>query len=90
MKLGSDFNASKPTDSDFVRHPTARTLAAELRSIKQRMADFFGRSFQLDSGDLKDDIVPVPALRDSATNPSSGSEYYRRVTVDRNGFVLSG
>jgi hypothetical protein len=90
VKIGSDFNASKPTDSDYVRHPTGRQLATELRFIKQRMVDFFGRSFTLDSGDLQDNIIPVPALRDSPTSPSSGPDFYRHVTVDRNGFVLSG
>lgn len=90
MKLGSDFNASKPSDGDYVRHPSAWQLARELRYIKARVADFFGRCFDLGTGDLKDDIIPVPALKDSATKPGSNGQFYKRVTVDKNGFVLSG
>jgi hypothetical protein len=42
MKFGDGFNASIPTDGDYVRSETRRQMAVELRDLKVRIVDFFG------------------------------------------------
>lgn len=90
MKLGSGFNASKPTTGDFVRHPTAPQLATEIRGIKSRLLEFFGVVFDVESGQLKDGVIPPSALTPYHSTTSSGSEYYTRYTIDRKGFFVGG
>jgi len=41
-RFGNDFNASRPTEGDFVRHATKAQMATELREIKRRLKVFFG------------------------------------------------
>lgn len=41
-RFGSDFNASRPTEGDYVRHATKPQLATELREMKRRIKVFFG------------------------------------------------
>lgn len=90
MKLGADYNASRPVDGDFVRHPTGPQLAEELRTTKTRLKEFFAVLFDLDLADFLDNVIPSAALTDSPQKPSSEGVYYRRTTVDERGFVTSG
>jgi hypothetical protein len=89
-KLGADFNASKPTEADFVRHPSKPNLATEIRFIRTRLKSFFGAMINLESGDFQDNIIPQAALVDHPNKPDSGNEFYSEVTVDSRGIVTSG
>lgn len=89
-KLGADFNASKPTEADFVRHPSKPNLAAEIRSIRARLKSFFGTTMNLESGDFQDNIIPQAALVDHPDKPDSGGDFYTEVTVDSRGFITKG
>ena len=90
MKLGSDFNASSPSEGDYVRNKTAPQLASTVRDLRTRLKDFFAQVFDGETGDFKDSVIPSAALVDSATNPSSGADFYQQVTVDSRGFVVKG
>jgi len=89
-KLGADFNASKPTEADFVRHPSKPNLATEIRFVKSRLKSFFGTVMTLGTGDFQDNIIPQAALVDHPKKPSSNNEFYSEVTVDVRGIVTSG
>lgn len=89
-KLGADFNASKPTEADFVRHPSKPNLATEIRFIRSRLKSFFSAVMDLESGDFKDNIIPQAALVEHPDKPDSGGDFYGQVTVDSRGFVTSG
>jgi hypothetical protein len=89
-KLGADFNASKPTEADFVRHPSKPNLATEIRFIRDRLKSFFGTVLSVDTGDFKDNIIPQAALLDHPDKPDSGGDFYSEVTVDSRGFVTRG
>lgn len=89
-KLGADFNASKPTEADFVRHPSKPNLATEIRFIRSRLKSFFGTVVNLESGDFQDNIIPQAALVDHPNKPDSGNEFYSEVTVDSRGIVTAG
>ena len=92
--LGSDFNASKPEDSGYVRNPSSaiHQLAWEIKDLKTRIADFFGVCFNLQSENttLKDNSIPYSVLKDSPDKPSSNGQYYQEVTVNSRGFVVAG
>jgi hypothetical protein len=90
MKLGSDFNASTPADSDYVRTATGTTAAGVLRDLRSRMKEFFAVLFDTASGDFKDDVIPSSALEDSKSTPGSGDRAFERVQVDSRGFVVKG
>ena len=89
-KLGADFNASKPTEADFVRHPSKPNLATEIRFVRSRLKSFFGTVMTLGSGDFQDNIIPQAALADHPNKPDSNNEFYSEVTVDVRGLVTSG
>lgn len=98
-KLGADFNASKPSDADYVRHPTKPNLATEIRFIRSRLKSFFGVLFNVDddesqtgvsAGDFKNSVIPNAAIVDHPNKVSSRGEFYTKVTVDRRGFVVGG
>lgn len=89
-KLGADFNASKPTEADFVRHPSKPNLATEIRFVRSRLKSFFGTVMTLGSGDFQDNIIPQAALVDHPNKPDSNNEFYSEVTVDVRGLVTSG
>jgi hypothetical protein len=88
--LGADFNASKPTEADFVRHPSKPNLATEIRFIRSRLKSFLGAVMDLESGDFKDSVVPQAALVEHPDKPDSAPDFYREVTVDARGFVVKG
>jgi hypothetical protein len=97
--LGADFNASKPSDADFVRHPTKPNLATEIRFIRARLKSFFDVLFNLDddasqpgvsAGDFRDSVIPNAAIVDHPNKPSSRAEFFTKVTVDKRGFVIGG
>lgn len=89
-KLGADFNASSPTEADFVRHPSKPNLATEIRFIRARLKAFFDPLFQLENGDFEDNVIPQAALVDHPNKPSSNGRQYTSVTVDKRGFVIGG
>lgn len=89
-KLGTGFNASKPTESDFVRHPSRPALAAEIRHIRNRIKSFFGVVFDLTADAVKDNVVPLSSWVEHPAKPSSGTQYYTSVTVDERGVVVGG
>jgi hypothetical protein len=90
MNFGSDFNSSKPEDSGFVRHPSLRQLATEIRDLKTRIVSFFSTCFNLSTGNLNSASIPMTALIESKDKPSSGNLGYYEVTVNAKGFVVSG
>jgi len=89
-KLGADFNASSPTEADFVRHPSKPNLTTEIRFIRSRLKAFFDPLFQLENGDFKDNVIPQAAIVDHPDKPSSNGLQYTSVTVDKRGFVIDG
>lgn len=89
-KLGADFNASSPTEADFVRHPSKPNLATEIRFIRARLKAFFDPLFQLENGDFENNVISQAALVDHPNKPSSNGRQYTSVTVDKRGFVIGG
>lgn len=85
--IGQDFLPSRPTDGEYVRHPTKEQGATVLRSLRARIKDFFDKSFNVESGDLRDDILPSSALQSGSPNPAGT---YRRVRVTSKGLVTGG
>jgi hypothetical protein len=85
--IGQDFLPSQPTEGDFVRRRSGVQMASTLRSLKDLVKQFFGRSFDTDSGDLKSDIMPSSALRTLSPNPTGT---YRRMEVNKKGQITGG
>ena len=71
--LGADFNASKPTEADFVRHPSKPNLATEIRFIRSRLKSFFGAVMDLDSGDFIK-LMTAQLTQQDPTNPTDNNE----------------
>lgn len=85
--LGYDFNPARPTDGDFVRHPTGPQAASEIRDLKSRILGFFSVKFLTDAGDLKTNSVPTSALVPLSPSPRGT---FRKVTVNGKGQVTGG
>lgn len=81
-KFGADFNENQPSDSDLVKKG-----AQWIRDIKARLKSFLGVLFNLETGDLKDNVIRSGALRD--LNPSPAGTH-TRVVVNAKGQVTSG
>lgn len=79
--LGDDFDPLQPEDSDSVKYG-----ASWIRDLKSRLKLFCSRLFNLDTGQLKDNViehrslVPVPGLVEGT---------YNRVKVGTKGLVLA-
>lgn len=80
--FGSDFVQSQPSDSDLVKRG-----ASVFRDIKTRIKTFLNVCFNLETGQLKDDVVPYTALRDLNPTPEGT---WDRVSVNAKGLVTSG
>lgn len=81
-RLGADFVASDPQDSDKVKNG-----AGWIRDIKNRLKNFCGVLFSLETGKIKPDSIPYTALTDLAPLPTGT---WREVTVNSKGLVTSG
>lgn len=86
-KLGSDFNAARPQDGDWAQHETNSQGSTMLRDLRLRLKNFFGVRFDLDTGDLLDDVIRSAALK-ATTTPIAGT--YRRVKANKKGLVIRG
>lgn len=85
--LGQDFNPARPTDGDFTRHPSREQGATVIRDLKARLKDFFDGVFFLDTGDLKNSVVPSSALQSLSPNPEGT---YRTFTINSKGQCTDG
>lgn len=85
--LGSDFNPAVPTDGAYTRHPSQSQCASTLRDLKSRLLSFFGKKFDVDSGQLKPNTVPMGAWKSIAPSPAGT---WRRVRVRESGLVEYG
>lgn len=85
-KLGSDFNANQPSDDALVKHG-----AREMRDIKSRIKAFFTVLFNLETGQLKDNIVSYQKLKTLDPDPTDGAEEKtgNSVTINNKGLVTS-
>ncbi len=81
-KLGADFDATQPADSDYVKYG-----ALWIRDIKQRLKVSMAVLFNLETGDLKDNVVRWQALKDLAPNPTGT---WKEVDVNAKGQVVAG
>lgn len=80
--LGADFNANQPSDDDLVKKG-----AGIFRDIKLRLKTMFAVLFDLETGQLRDNIVTSAKLKD--LNPSPEGEW-KTVAVNSKGLVTSG
>lgn len=80
--LGSDFNAAQPSDGALVRNG-----ASDIRNVKQRLKTFLTVLFNLENGQLKDNIVESGKLKTLTPDPQGT---YREVTVNEKGQVTGG
>lgn len=85
--LGSDFNSSRPQDGERAERVTGEQGATSIRDLKTRLKNFFGVLFDIDSGDLQDNVVRAAALK-SATSPIAGT--YKKVKTNKKGVVIRG
>lgn len=81
-KFGADFNASQPSDADLVKKG-----AQWIRDIKSRIKTTFGVMFNLETGQLLDNVVASASLKDLNPDPSGS---WNRVTVNKKGQVTAG
>lgn len=79
--LGADFNASQPSDDALVKNG-----AAEFRNLKSRIKTFEGVLHNLETGELKDNIVGYAKLKDLSPDPSGEGNW---VTVNEKGLVTA-
>lgn len=80
--FGADFVQSQPSDSDLVKRG-----ASVMRDIKTRIKTFLNVCFNLETGQLKDDVVPYTALRDLVPSPEGT---WNEVDVNEKGLVTGG
>lgn len=76
--LGGDFDPTQPADDSMVR-----LGASWIRDLKSRVKRFASVLFNLETGDLKDNVVRSDSLTDSGVTPGT----YTRVTVNEKGLV---
>ncbi len=81
-KFGSDFNPGQPSDDDLVKRG-----AGWIRDIKQRIKDTFGILFNIETGDLKDNVISTPKLKDLVPDPEGT---WNEVDVNVKGQVTAG
>lgn len=80
--FGADFNSNQPSDDDLVKKG-----AGIFRDIKTRLKTFLGVLFNLETGQLKDNIIASTKLKDLNPNPSGE---WTRVVVNSKGLVTDG
>lgn len=80
--LGSDFNANQPSDDDLVKKG-----AGIFRDIKTRLKTFFGVLFNLETGELKDNIIAYAKLKTLNPDPAGT---WTSVVVNNKGLVTAG
>jgi hypothetical protein len=80
--LGADFNANQPSNDDLVKKG-----AAIFRDIKTRLKTFFAVLFDLETGQLKDNIITSAKLKDLNPDPTGT---WKTVTVNEKGLVTAG
>jgi hypothetical protein len=81
-KLGADFNANTPSDDDAVKWG-----AQAIRDIKARLKAWASQIFDLDSGQLKDNVVGSSKLANLQPSPAGT---WDSVTVNEKGQVTGG
>lgn len=81
-KLGTDFDPTQPADSGQVR-----LGASWIRDIKNRLKSFANVVFSLETGALKQNVVPYTSLLDLTPSPVGT---WREVTVNSKGLVTAG
>lgn len=81
-KFGTDFNAAQPSDADLVKKG-----AQWIRDIKTRIKSFMAVCFNLETGQLKENVVAYTSLK--TLNPSPAGQY-RLVQVNEKGLVVQG
>lgn len=91
--FGHDFQAGSPNDGDYVRRPSGTQLGTTLRDIGARIVSFFGRKFDLTTGDLLNadatSVAGVPSAALKSLSPSPEGEW-TSVTVNSKGLVTRG
>lgn len=81
-KFGADFNPSQPSNSDLVKKG-----AQWIRDIKTRLKATFGVCFNLETGNLLDNVVPSASLKTLNPDPSGT---FSEVDVNNKGQVTAG
>ncbi len=81
-KFGADFNSAQPSDDDLVKNG-----AGWIRDIKARLKTTWAVLFNLETGELKDDVIGYAKLTDLSPDPAGT---FTQVTVNAKGLVTAG